>query len=258
MNESLSFIHFLNHLDIVGKIVFGFLVFGSIISWYIVFAKSIDLFKLRTKGQKFLENFKNAPSLTQVIETIKHTKLEEPYSQMLYQGLLAIDHSHDYQNLRDEAVQTSEKDFLHQMIHRSLNRAMLENKFRFNAGQSVLATLASSAPFVGLLGTVWGIYHALLAISITGQSSLDKVAGPVGEALIMTGIGLAVAIPAAIAYNVFSHITRNMQAKLNLFAHDVYTLLTTGSKKSSQMNSSLMAEKIIKKIGAQSNNSDAV
>ncbi|MCB1618223.1 MAG: MotA/TolQ/ExbB proton channel family protein, partial [Pseudomonadales bacterium] len=84
------------------------------------------------------------------------------------------------------------------------------------------------APFVGLFGTVWGIYHALLAIGITGQGTLDKVAGPVGEALIMTAIGLAVAIPAAVAYNVFTRANRNSVTALNGFADDIFNLFATG------------------------------
>ncbi len=97
-------------------------------------------------------------------------------------------------------------------------------------GNTYLATVASSAPFVGLFGTVWGIYHALLAIGMSGQSTLDKVAGPVGEALIMTAIGLAVAIPAAVAYNTFTRANRNALGELNAFAHELFTLLATGLK----------------------------
>jgi biopolymer transport protein ExbB len=90
--------------------------------------------------------------------------------------------------------------------------------------------VASSAPFVGLFGTVWGIYHALMAIGMSGQGTLDKVAGPVGEALIMTAIGLAVAIPAAVAYNAFARANRNTLAELDSFAHDVFAFLATGLK----------------------------
>ena len=94
---------------------------------------------------------------------------------------------------------------------------------------SLLASVGSIAPFVGLLGTVWGIYHALAAIGMSGQASIDKVAGPVGEALIMTAIGLAVAIPAVLAYNGYIKSNRLIMAKLDSFAQDLHTLLTTGA-----------------------------
>ena len=118
----------------------------------------------------------------------------------------------------------SAEDFL----TRSLKRAIDQDKARLEGGLTFLATVASSAPFVGLFGTVWGIYHALMAIGMSGQSGLDKVAGPIGEALIMTGLGLAVAIPSAVAYNVFVRLNRNTMVQLNSFAHDVFAFLSTG------------------------------
>jgi biopolymer transport protein ExbB len=93
----------------------------------------------------------------------------------------------------------------------------------------VLASVGSTAPFVGLFGTVWGVYHALVAIGLSGQGTLDKVAGPVGEALIMTALGLAVAIPAVLAYNAFVRSNRLVLAQLDAYAHDLYAVLTTGS-----------------------------
>lgn len=94
---------------------------------------------------------------------------------------------------------------------------------------TVLASVGSIAPFVGLFGTVWGIYHALASISLSGQATLDKVAGPVGEALIMTALGLAVAIPAVLAYNAFVRMNRNLLAETETFAQEVHVLLTTGA-----------------------------
>ena len=93
----------------------------------------------------------------------------------------------------------------------------------------MLASVGSTAPFVGLFGTVWGVYHALVAIGLSGQGTLEKVAGPVGEALIMTALGLAVAIPAVLAYNGFVRANRLVLAQLDAFAHDLYAVLTTGS-----------------------------
>lgn len=96
------------------------------------------------------------------------------------------------------------------------------------SGMAALASIASTAPFVGLFGTVWGIFHALQGIALSTQASLDKVAGPVGEALVMTACGLFVSIPALLAYNVFARLNRNMVGDLERFAHDVFGLLGLG------------------------------
>jgi len=98
------------------------------------------------------------------------------------------------------------------------------------SGLTVLATVGATAPFVGLLGTVWGIYHALIRIGASGDASISAVAGPVGEALIMTAIGLFVAIPAVLAYNFFSRLNRTTNAKFDSFAHDLHDFFATGSR----------------------------
>ena len=109
-----------------------------------------------------------------------------------------------------------------------MRRAIGQANAQLELGLSVLASVGSVAPFVSLFGTVWGIYHALANISASGQASLDKVAGPVGEALIMTAIGLAVAIPAVLAYNGLVRTNHLILAQLDHFAQDLHTLLITG------------------------------
>jgi biopolymer transport protein ExbB len=98
------------------------------------------------------------------------------------------------------------------------------------SGLTILASVGATAPFVGLLGTVWGIYHALIAIGVSGAGTLDKVAGPVGEALIMTALGLFVAIPAVLGYNFIVRGNRVTLARLDGFAHDLFSFLATGAK----------------------------
>ena len=115
-----------------------------------------------------------------------------------------------------------------ELLSRSLQQAIDEASSAMESGQTLLASVASSAPFVGLFGTVLGIYHALLSIGASGQSSLDQVAGPVGEALIMTALGLAVAIPAALAYNAFQRQTRLRLARLERLAHRLFVFVSTG------------------------------
>ena len=97
-------------------------------------------------------------------------------------------------------------------------------------GLTLLASVGSTAPFVGLFGTVWGIYHALMRMGVSGQATLDQVAGPVGESLIMTALGLAVAIPAVLGYNALLRSQKSMTAKLSRFAHDLHALQITGSR----------------------------
>ena len=106
---------------------------------------------------------------------------------------------------------------------------MNNEAIKLESGLTLLASIGSIAPFVGLFGTVWGIYHALGAIAVGGQATVDKVAGPVGEALIMTAFGLAVAMPAVLAYNAFIRDNRLLMAELENFAHDIFATLTLGT-----------------------------
>jgi biopolymer transport protein ExbB len=111
-----------------------------------------------------------------------------------------------------------------------MRRVIDENCARLESGLTVLASVGSTAPFVGLFGTVWGVYHALVAIGLSGQGTLDKVAGPVGEALIMTAAGLAVAIPAVLAYNLYGKWVAACEAELEGFAHDLREMALDAGK----------------------------
>lgn len=228
MNESLGFAHFLDYTDGVARVVLGLLLIGSVVSWYLIVTKGLHIFRIKRQSQRFLKIFWDAPNLEAVANDIRTNGTPEPFSHLLHHGFTALDHL----SRRHETPSLVDAGAPDEMLTRALRRAIEEDKTRLEFGQTFLATVASSAPFVGLLGTVWGIYHALMAIGLSGQGTLDKVAGPVGEALIMTGIGLAVAIPAAIAYNTFARAARNTLAQLNSFAYDVHNFLATGIKAS--------------------------
>ena len=148
----------------------------------------------------------------------------EPFSHLTWHGLAAVRH-HQQQgaNKLDEAGSPAE------FITRAMRRVVDEETARMESGLTVLASVGSTAPFVGLFGTVWGVYHALINIGMSGQGTLDKVAGPVGEALVMTALGLAVAIPAVLAYNTMVRGNRVVLAQLDSFAHDLFAFLTTGA-----------------------------
>ena len=115
-------------------------------------------------------------------------------------------------------------------VTRSLRNTMDEFTSRLQSGLAILASVGSTAPFIGLFGTVWGIYHALLSIGTAGQATIDKVAGPVGESLIMTALGLAVAIPAVLGYNALVRGNKGVLQKLNRFAHDLHAYFVTGTR----------------------------
>jgi biopolymer transport protein ExbB len=117
-----------------------------------------------------------------------------------------------------------------ELITRALRQRINEGAAHLEAGLTFMASVGATAPFVGLFGTVWGIYHALLAIAASGTIAVDKVAGPVGEALVMTAFGLAVAIPAVLAYNAFTRVNRLLLAELDGFAHDLHAFLTVGAR----------------------------
>ena len=113
---------------------------------------------------------------------------------------------------------------------RHLQNVIDEKVASLQSGMAVLASVGSTAPFVGLFGTVWGIYHALMQIGMAGQATIDKVAGPIGEALIMTALGLAVAIPAVLGYNALVRGNKYVVGRMHRFAHDLHALLVTGAR----------------------------
>lgn len=146
-----------------------------------------------------------------------------PFRHLAEEGKAAIDHHAS--NREDLHGQIS----LAEWLTESLRGAIDESAERLQSGLSVLASVGATAPFVGLFGTVWGIYHALVGIGVAGQASIDKVAGPVGEALIMTAFGLAVAIPAVLGYNALMRVNKGMLGRLNRFARQLHAYFLTGA-----------------------------
>jgi biopolymer transport protein ExbB len=215
---------FLSQTDAVGKTAIAILLLMSVATWYLIVTKAIQLLTTRRRTARFLDMFWNAPSLQSVAERLGERHPDEPFSHLTWHGLMAVRHHQRHgENRLNEAGTTGE------FITRAMRRVVDEETSRFEAGLTVLASVGSTAPFVGLFGTVWGVYHALINIGMSGQGTLDKVAGPVGEALIMTAAGLAVAIPAVLAYNAFVRSNRVVLAQLDSFAHDLFAFLTTGS-----------------------------
>jgi biopolymer transport protein ExbB len=190
----------------------------SLGSWYIMLTKLWDQRKLRQSAKIVEKQFWTAPSIKDGIERLKKG---DDFRNIAEDGLRAASHH--------EGRLTDRID-LHEWITMSLTRSADTVNSKLSGGLWFLATVGSASPFVGLFGTVWGIYHALIAIGIAGQASIDKVAGPVGEALIMTAIGLFVAVPAVMGYNWLLRRNKGLQDGLRNFASDVHAYLVGGAR----------------------------
>ena len=227
MEQTLGIGHFLAHADGVGRFLLAVLLAMSLASWYLIIGKALWNWRMARRSGAFLAAFREATDLGQAEHCVRQHGTDEPFCRLAQHGLAAM---RQYRARSDQRLleSVSAETFL----DRALQRAIEHDTTRLEYGQTALASVASSAPFVGLFGTVWGIYHALLAIGMTGQASLDKVAGPVGEALIMTALGLAVAIPAVLAYNAIARRNRLLLAALDGFAHELFTFMSTGTRPS--------------------------
>jgi biopolymer transport protein ExbB len=201
---------FLAQTDAIGKAILAILLVMSIATWYLIATKSITILLERRRSGRFLETFWEAPSIQPLEKHLGANHPDDPFSHLAWHALSARQQDSEF-------------------LTRAMRRVIDEDTARLESGLTVLASVGSTAPFVGLFGTVWGVYHALVAIGLSGQGTLDKVAGPVGEALIMTALGLVVAVPAVLAYNGFVRANRLVLAKLDSFAHDLYSLLTVKS-----------------------------
>jgi biopolymer transport protein ExbB len=202
--------------DWVSKGTLIVLVIMSMGSWYIIFVKLWEQYKLMREGREVRTTFWKAPSLK---EGTQRLKPNSAYRYIAETGLEANEHH--------EGTLTENID-LNTWVTMSVQRAVEAVGNRMQDGLAFLATVGSTAPFVGLFGTVWGIYHALTAIGIAGQASIDKVAGPVGEALIMTAIGLAVAVPAVLGYNWLVRRNKVVMESVRSFGADLHAVLLGG------------------------------
>jgi len=253
MENPMGFAHFLGNADGVARCVLGLMLLASIGTWYLIATKGLLVLRMRRKSEAFLSAFWEAPNLEAVALRISENGTPEPFSHLVHHGFTAIEqHNRCHHGDKSKTAALMDAGAPDDLLTRALKRAIDEDRRHLEFGQTFLATVASAAPFVGLFGTVWGIYHALIAISLSGQGTLDKVAGPVGEALIMTAIGLATAIPAAIAYNAFARANRNTLSRLNSFAYDVFAFLATGIKTSPMLTDArATSEKVIAMARAQ-------
>ena len=205
--------------DFVSRGTIVILVIMSMGSWYIMFVKVYEQAKVFRQARIVQQGFWSAGSVNEGIQTLKEGT---PYRYIAESGVKATQH-HEGKLLDQIDLNT--------WITMSVQRAVDNVSSRLQDGLAFLATVGSTSPFVGLFGTVWGIYHALTAIGIAGQASIDKVAGPVGEALIMTAFGLAVAVPAVLGYNWLVRRNKVAMEQLRAFGADIHMVIMSGSVK---------------------------
>jgi biopolymer transport protein ExbB len=223
--QQMGFDHLIQGFDAVGWVVFITLSVMSVMSWYWIIINFIKNMRMRGRAERVVNTFWETSNAQDAIRFMEEQPKSEPFSKIALDAAQAAAHHqrHDGSRLA-ESLNRSE------FVDRALRQAVTRESLGLEDGLTVLATVGSAAPFVGLLGTVWGIYHALIKIGSSGDASISAVAGPVGEALIMTAIGLFAAIPALLAYNAYVRFNRITNNQFDTFAHDLHDFFATGSR----------------------------
>jgi len=225
MQSQLGLFNIWTQGDWVTKGVAALLLLMSLASWMVIIIKTLDLLKYRKLAER-AEDFWHSADFTSGLNQLG-TDDSNPFRQLALAGREATTHHRETKVHLHDTIDVSD------WITRTLRNSIDDSTARLQGGLAILASVGSTAPFVGLFGTVWGIYHALMGIGAAGQATIDKVAGPVGEALIMTALGLAVAIPAVLGYNALVRGNKGILTKLNRFAHDLHAYFVTGARVSS-------------------------
>lgn len=210
----MTFIGLMTQGDTVSRLVALMLLVMSVASWVVILWKTWLLRRASTDVARSTAAFWQSTSVDEASRKVSAFDREALVLPMIAATQIAPGATLAFAGDRSQQLTRVLRDALHQTLN------------KLQAGQVLLATVGSTAPFVGLLGTVWGIYHALISIASAGQITIDKIAGPVGEALIMTAAGLAVAIPAVLAYNVFGRLIGRIEADLEGFARDLRELFS--------------------------------
>jgi biopolymer transport protein ExbB len=225
MSQPLGFTHFWQQADLLIHSVAIVLMLMSIISWVLIVTRFFGQLRLNRAMDRAFPAFWNAPDLDAAQLAIEREDRSDVFAGLARAGSQAAE-AHRRHAAQGIGAGVSISEF----VTRALRNHMVHTQAGIEAGLTVLASIGSTAPFVGLFGTVWGIYHALVGLAGATTVVLDKVAGPVGEALIMTAAGLFVAIPAVLAYNALTRANRLVLAQLDGFAHDLHAYFTTGAR----------------------------
>ncbi len=225
MNANLGFAHFWQQSDLVIHSVAILLLLMSVLSWALIVSRFVGQLRLNRAMERACGTFWNAPDMRAALMAIEKEDRTGIFAGLARAGAQAAE-AHAQHAAQGIGAGVSISEF----VTRALRNHIVRAQARIEAGLTFLASVGSTAPFIGLFGTVWGIYHALVGLSGATTVVLDKVAGPVGEALIMTAAGLFVAIPAVLAYNALTRANRLILAQLDGFAHDLHAYFTTGAR----------------------------
>lgn len=225
MNASSGLIHVWQQGDGVTRFVACLLLAMSLASWVVMVLKALDVWNLRRQAQR-VETFWESANLEAGLACWEEVKDKGAFRHLAEQAQQALEHL----NRRDGTPHLHDRLDLSDWMTRALQNALDHTATQLQSGLILLASVGSTAPFVGLFGTVWGIYHALMGIGQAGQATIDQVAGPIGEALVMTALGLAVAIPAVLGYNALVRANKTIMVQLKRFAHDLHALQVTGAR----------------------------
>lgn len=220
-----------NEGDFVSKGTLIIMLLMSAGTWFILFTKLMEQMKLKKQAKLAQQSFKQAATLDQGISTLPKDSAFHYMADTSYTAAKRYNES-----------MVNKIDY-NSWVLTNLQRATDTIQSRMSRGLAFLATVGSTAPFIGLFGTVWGIYHALTAIGVSGQASIDKVAGPVGEALIMTAVGLAVAVPAVLGYNWLVRRNKAVLEDIRNFSGDVHAAILSGQMQNKPMTPSSAAVK---------------
>lgn len=225
MQETHGLMSLWSQTDLLGKGVAVTLLIMSITSWWVIVVKTWRLMQLQRLTVQAARDFWHAQSFREGVALLTDQRGDNPFRRLAEEGAEAVQHHTDNQDDLHGALNISD------WVTSNLRRVIDDASQRMQSGLTILASIGSTAPFVGLLGTVWGIYHALIGLAQnSGAATLDKVSGPVGEALIMTAFGLIVAIPSVLAYNALVRGNKAVQAQLHRFAHDLHAYFVTGAR----------------------------
>ena len=230
--------------DAIIKTVAIILMLMSMASWFVIVLRTWGLLRLR-KPNHALSDFWHAQSFAEGLQVLGVDRNENPYRHLAEEGQSALDHHQNHKTDLHGNLPLS--DWLTACLKDSIDHST----DKLQRGLALLASVGSTAPFVGLFGTVWGIYHALISIGVNGSASIDKVAGPVGEALIMTAFGLVVAIPAVLGYNAINRGNRTITSKLNRFAHQLHAYFLTGAPPASSKSINAQIKSLARKSLAE-------
>lgn len=235
MNDKFSLTNLWQQGDYISNVVALILIAMSLLTWTIILLKIIAHAQQKSFGKR-VEAFWHSPSFTAGLTTLG-PRADNVFFILAQDGAESVQHLQRSPTTHDEGLdahpggkQLHDHLDLSDWVTRALRNSAESSLDRLQSGLTFLASIGSTAPFIGLFGTVWGIYHALANIGASGKTSLDQVAGPIGEALVMTALGLAVAIPAVLAYNALIRTNKKIAGALNRFGYDLHAYLVTGAR----------------------------